>query len=191
MEKLLMKKSGLNAANCVTALRIAGALCLLFLQPLSGAFFAVYTLTGLTDALDGWLARRTGTAGAFGARLDSIADLLFYGAMLLRVFPALCRLLPAQLWCAAAGVLFLRLSAYLIAAAKYRRFAALHTYLNKLTGAAVFLLPYTLSAPWSAGYGWAVCALAAAAALEELAIHLQRGDYQADVRSAFGKEDTL
>ena len=62
------------------------ALFLLFLPLGSVRFLAVYTIAGLTDVLDGWLARKTGTASPFGARLDSIADLLFYGILILRFF---------------------------------------------------------------------------------------------------------
>lgn len=161
-----------NTADTVTAVRMAASLFLLFLPLKSPGFFAVYTLAGLTDALDGWLARRTGTTGDFGARLDSIADLLFYSAVLIRLFPVLYRTLPRGVWYATAGVLFVRLAAYGAAAIKYHRFAPLHTRLNKLTGAAVFLLPYVLAISTGAVYSWAVCALALAAALEELATHL-------------------
>ena len=42
----------------------------------------IYTFAGLTDVLDGWLARKTGRASEFGARLDSVADLLFYSVLL-------------------------------------------------------------------------------------------------------------
>ena len=40
--------------------------------PVSGTTFAVlYLLCGLTDVLDGWLARRFRVESAFGAKLDS------------------------------------------------------------------------------------------------------------------------
>lgn len=43
------------------------------------ALFAVLVLAAvLTDILDGPLARHLGTAGRFGANVDSAADLLFY-----------------------------------------------------------------------------------------------------------------
>ena len=70
-----------NIADTITSVRIAASLLLLFLPLHSVGFFAIYTLTGLSDALDGWLARKTGTASDFGARLDSIADLLFYAVL--------------------------------------------------------------------------------------------------------------
>lgn len=56
-----------NMADTVTTLRIAASVVLLFLPLPSAGFLGVYTLAGLTDALDGWLARKTGTASEFGA----------------------------------------------------------------------------------------------------------------------------
>ncbi|MDY2879759.1 MAG: CDP-alcohol phosphatidyltransferase family protein, partial [Candidatus Borkfalkiaceae bacterium] len=56
----------LNAANGLTALRAVGSIPLLFLPCGSLPFTIVYTLAGLTDALDGPIARRTGTAGKTG-----------------------------------------------------------------------------------------------------------------------------
>ena len=60
-----------TAANSITLLRIVGSIGLLFPAPMSPLFLGIYTLTGLTDVLDGWLARKTGTTSDFGARLDS------------------------------------------------------------------------------------------------------------------------
>ena len=51
--------------------------------------------------------------------------------------------------------------------------------------AAVFLLPYFIRTPAGVGYSWVVCVLAAAASLEELAIHLSRRDYDANRKSLF------
>lgn len=169
-----------NMADTITSVRMAASLLLLFLPLRSAWFLTVYTLAGLTDALDGWLARKTGTASDFGARLDSMADLLFYAVLLFRLFPVLWRTLPAAVWYAVAVILLVRLAAYATAAVKYHRFAALHTWLNKLTGASIFLLPYVLAVSTGIGYSWAVCALAFAAALEEWMIHLCRKAYCAD-----------
>ena len=174
-----------NTADTITSVRIAASLFLLFLPLRSAGFLVIYTLTGLTDALDGWLARKTGTASDFGAKLDSIADLLFYAVLLLRLFPVLWQTLPAAIWYAVAGIFLTRLAAYAAAAIKYHCFASLHTWLNKLTGIAVFLLPYVFAVSTGVGCSWAVCVLAFAASLEELAIHLCRKDYCADRKSIF------
>lgn len=166
-----------NMADTVTTMRMGASVLLFFLSLETIWFFVIYTFAGLTDVLDGWLARRTKRASEFGARLDSIADLLFYGVLLVRLFPLLYQILPGEIWYAVFGIIVVRFASYLTSAVKYHRFASLHTWLNKLTGAAVFLLPYVLFSPFGVGYSWAVCILAFAASVEELAIHLLRADY--------------
>lgn len=166
-----------NIADTVTTMRMGASVLLFFLSLETIWFFVIYTFAGLTDVLDGWLARRTKRASEFGARLDSIADLLFYGVLLVRLFPLLYQILPREIWYAVFGIIVVRFASYLTVAVKYHRFASLHTWLNKLTGAAVFLLPYVLFSPFGVGYSWAVCILAFAASVEELAIHLLRADY--------------
>ena len=97
-----------NAADTITAVRMAASLILLIFPLRSAWFLAVYTLAGLTDALDGWVARKAGTASEFGARLDSIADLFFYAVLFLKIFPILK--LPVGIWCGVIVVLLLRVT---------------------------------------------------------------------------------
>ncbi|MBQ2064244.1 MAG: CDP-alcohol phosphatidyltransferase family protein, partial [Firmicutes bacterium] len=53
--------------NIISVIRMAGTVWLLFMKPLSMLFMVVYTLTGVTDALDGAIARKYGTASELGA----------------------------------------------------------------------------------------------------------------------------
>ena len=172
--------------DCLTGLRIAGAIGLLFLRTGSPGFYGLYTLCGVSDMLDGWAARRLNAVSEQGARLDSAADLLLCTAAMVRLLPVLWALLPPAVWYGAAAVLVLRLISYGVAAVKYRRFAPLHTWLNKLTGAAVFAIPYGLLTPWSVPICAVACGLAALAAAEELLIHLCSGAYAPDVKTIFG-----
>ena len=177
----------LNAADIITLLRIAGTILLLALQPLSTGFFLIYALTGLTDVLDGWIARKTKTAGDFGARLDSIADLLFYTVILIRLLPFLFAQLPKEIWYAVAVILCIRISAYITAAVKYRRFASVHTYLNKFTGFAVFLIPFLLITNYAVTFCRIVSVIAAASSFEELIIHICSKDYCSNIKTIFYK----
>ena len=181
------KRHNWNMADTVTTVRMVASLFLLFFPTKSIWFLVIYTFSGLTDVLDGWLARKSGRASEFGARLDSIADLLFCSVLLIRLFPVLYQKLPGEIWYAVSGIVLVRLGAYVVAAVKYHRFASLHIWLNKLTGAAVFLLPYVLLASSIVVYSWAVCILAFVASTEELAIHLLRTDYLADRKSFISK----
>ena len=180
-------KHRLTAADILTLLRMVGTALLAALKPLSGGFFFLYALTGVTDVLDGWIARKTNTESDFGARLDSAADLLFYAVMLLRVFPALWQALPGSIWYAVAFIVLVRLAAYLTAAVKYRRFASLHTYLNKFTGFAVFLIPFWLLTDYAPAFCWSASAVAMVSSLEELVLHLQSQVYNPNTKSFFYK----
>lgn len=182
------KKHKLNTADYITMLRILGTIILLAFKPLSAEFFCVYTVTGITDIMDGFVARKTKTASDFGARLDSVADLLFYAVMLLKIFPILWNTLPANIWYSVGAIIIVRIAVYLIAALKFHKFASLHTYLNKLTGAAVFFIPFLLLGEYAAAYCRIVCAIAALAAFEELLIHLGDKDCRSDRKSIFRKE---
>ncbi len=124
-----------NMADTITSLRMVSSVILLHFPVRSIGFLAIYSFMGMTDVLDGWIARKTGTASEFGARLDSIADLLFYSVLMLRIFPYLWQILPKTIWWLVMVIVLIRLTAYGVAAVKYHRFAALHTWLNKLTGA--------------------------------------------------------
>ena len=95
MEKMMEdKRHNWNMADTVTAIRMAASLFLLFFQVQSMRFLVVYTFAGLTDVFDGWIARKLGKESEFGARLDSIADLVFYGVVLVQLFPILYWVLP-------------------------------------------------------------------------------------------------
>lgn len=159
--------------NSLTALRFLGGITLIFL-PLPGtAFYAVYVICGLTDLLDGYLARRLKTSSAFGAKLDSVADLTFYFVALARMLPYLRRRLPGWIWYVAGFVLALRLTSYLVAAFKLRQFAAVHTFGNKLTSVTVFGLGPMLFLPWLTAYCVVLAAISTYATTEELIMHLR------------------
>ena len=172
--KIIAKK---NIPNYITVLRIVGTAFMLFLEPLSVAFYVAYTISGVSDALDGFIARKMKLTSEFGAKLDSIADLLFYATMLLKIFPLLLQKVSTALWILVGIILGLRVCTYGIAAVKFKRFAAIHTYMNKLTGLAVFLIPYLFNTPIFVAFCWGAGVLAVIAVLQEMAIHIRSKDY--------------
>ena len=169
--------------NYITTLRIIGTVLLAFIKPLSIPFYIVYTICGISDVLDGIVARATKTATDFGARLDSIADLLFYAVMLIKIFPILLLRLPIEIWYIVAAVVIIRLGSYILAAVKFRRFAALHTYMNKLTGLLVFSVPYVLLFPISTAFCFITAVIAGTASLEELSVHILSKQYNATIKT--------
>ena len=61
--------------NLITSIRIAGAVALIWILPFSPLFYGVYLICGLSDGLDGMVARLTKQTSDFGRLLDSVADL--------------------------------------------------------------------------------------------------------------------
>lgn len=180
-----------NLANAVTLFRMFGSLALALVIPFGVPFYIIYTLCGLSDGLDGPIARRLGTADERGALLDSVADILFYAVMIYRLVPTLFGMLPAWVWIYAYLALGLRLTSYAVAGIRYHRFATLHTYGNKMTSVTFFLLPYLMLIGRLELFSWLtkavacalVCTAAALASLEELLIHLIQKKYDPSVHT--------
>ncbi|QDU96314.1 CDP-alcohol phosphatidyltransferase family protein [Lignipirellula cremea] len=74
----------LNLPNLLCAVRLAGSpvLVLLALENLTQAFFVLLICLLATDWIDGKLAILWKQQTAFGARLDTVADVALYAAML-------------------------------------------------------------------------------------------------------------
>ena len=168
--------------NMITVCRIIGTALILPL-PYSKVFLIIYTLCGVTDILDGLIARTFSKTSELGAHLDSIADLMFYSVMFLKIVPRLGEILSWQVWLFAAFILLLRVASYVTAAIKYRRFASLHTYMNKMTGCAVFILPYFMYRPIAVQVCLIAGIIAAIASAEELIIHLTSHEYDSSVKT--------
>ena len=163
--------------NVITTLRIIGSAVLLFLPAMEPTFLIIYTVCGFSDVLDGMIARAAHVTSDLGARLDSIADMLFYAVMLLKIFPVLSLHLPPWIWLWVSGILLLRVGTYLIAAFRFHHFSSLHTYLNKLTGLSIFAVPYLLNQKALTAFCIGVCVIASLATVEELIMHLFHREY--------------
>lgn len=177
------KKKNNPIPNIITSMRLLGTFCLFFVEPLSFRFFVIYTLCGLSDVLDGLIARATNSTSEIGAKLDSIADMLFYAVMLVKILPILADILPTWVWVVVVTVILVRVVSYLIAAIKFKRFSSLHTYMNKLTGLTIFLTPYFIRESFGYIYCLIVCIVAGMASIEELLIHLFRKEYSTKVQT--------
>ena len=82
----------LTLANQLTILRIAlvPAFVLLVIYGYLGEALLVFTIAGVTDALDGLIARRAGQRTSLGAWLDPVADkLLLVSAFIVLTVPAI------------------------------------------------------------------------------------------------------
>lgn len=170
-------------ANTITALRIPLAVVMLLATPFSVLFWGVYLSSGLTDILDGFVARTLNQESQFGAKLDSAADLFF--AVCVAIFVIVNIAIPIWLWLCILSIAVLRLSSYGIGFYKYHTLASLHTYANKFTGLLIFVSPISYRIFGLTFMGIAVCIVALLSTIEELVITTKSKVLMRDCKSIF------
>jgi CDP-diacylglycerol--glycerol-3-phosphate 3-phosphatidyltransferase len=173
-------------ANALTVSRIILSLLLLFLVPLGTAFLTVYAVCGVTDILDGFIARKMHAQSNLGAKLDSIADFVLAAAMIIVLYPMIILVPGAFVWIV--FIAAIRIVSALVAYVKYKAFASLHTYANKLTGLLIFLFPFFMDRYALAAHVWILCGVATLSAMEELIIQIRSTKLNLDRKSIFSKE---
>ena len=152
-------------ANAITIFRMAASIVLLFCPAFSPAFYVFYIMAGLSDMLDGFVARRTNTAGRFGARLDTTADYVFVIVCLIKLLPVIH--IPIWLYVWIGIIALIKVINIISGFAVQKTFVTVHSTMNKATGLLLFLLPLTipfLSLKYSA---IVACAVATFAAIQE------------------------
>ena len=152
-------------ANGISFFRIASGIVLFFCPVFSPAFYAFYIATGLSDILDGFVARKTDTVSEFGAKLDTVADLVFVVVCLIKLLPVLR--IPAWLYIWIGIIAFIKVLNIISGFVVQKRFVAVHSVMNKATGALLFLLPLTIPAVPLKYSAVVVCAAATFAAMQE------------------------
>ena len=157
-----MKK---QIANIITQCRILGSIELLFCPVFSDSFYGLYIFCGLTDMVDGTIARKTGATSSFGARLDTVADFLFVIASFVKLVPVIQ--IPVWIWVWAAVIAVVKLVNLVWGFTQIKQMTSLHTIANKATGLCLFLLPLTMSLVDLRYTAPVVCVIATIAAIQE------------------------
>ena len=152
-------------ANIITAGRILISLVLLFFPAFSLACYVVYLAAEITDMIDGSVARKTGKVSEFGAKLDSIADIVFVVVCLVKLLPVIN--IPLWLYVWIGIIVLIRIINIVSGFIVQNRFVMLHTIMNKVTGFLLFILPLTLRFVELKYTAIPVCAVATFAAVQE------------------------
>lgn len=126
-------------ANIITGSRILFSAALVLLPTGSAAFGILYLLCGLSDMADGFVARKTHTESETGARLDSIADIVFITVCAAKILPLLH--LSPRVWIWIGAIAFIKLINIASGLICHGKLVMPHTAANKLTGLMLFLLP--------------------------------------------------
>ena len=152
-------------ANFITGLRIVFSVVLLFCPVFSPAFYAWYIAAGVTDMIDGAVARKTGTVSEFGAKLDTTADFVLVVVCLIKLLPVLH--VPAWLYIWIAIIAFIKVANIAAGYIRQKEVLSVHSIMNKVTGGLLFVFPLTLSFIDLSYSAAVVCVVATAAAIHE------------------------
>lgn len=152
-------------ANIITGIRIVISVVLLFCPALSPIFYALYLIAGLSDMIDGTVARKTGTVSEFGSKLDTIADIVFVMVCLIKVLPILD--IPVWLYIWIAIIAFIKVANIAVEYILHKEFISVHSMLNKITGGLLFVFPLTLEFIDLKYSATVVCVVATVAAIQE------------------------
>lgn len=171
-----------HVPNVLSGLRLASVPALLALawlqQPV--AFLALLLASILSDALDGWIARRFDAVTPFGIRLDSVADFALYIAVPLGgwwLWPDL--LVREAMWIGLVVVGYALPG--MLALVRFHRLSSYHTWSAKLAVAVTALALFIL---FATGIGWPLhigAPLALLAGLEQSAITLLASGARDDI----------
>lgn len=176
-----------HVPNILSVLRIALSPVIVVTADQPMLLAALMLFSGLTDAVDGIIARRFGCRTTLGARLDSLGDWAFFAAVgwvFCTRYESVVRACLTELLV----VLVIRVVAVGVGWVRFGRVISVHTVGNKLSGmlAFVLLVRIVLRGPVPVGIMRAVLIVAIAAALEELVILLRSRTSDPDRRSFFG-----
>lgn len=152
-------------ANSITILRILCSVALLFCPVFSPAFYALYLTAGVSDMVDGWVARRTHTASELGAKLDTMADIVFVIVCLVKLLPMLD--IPVWIYIWIGVIALIKIINIISGFVVQKRFVTVHSTMNKVSGLLLFILPLTISFVDLKYTGAVVCFFTTFAAIQE------------------------
>ena len=105
-------------------------------------FFILNLLCGVLDILDELIARKTNSAGKFGAILDTVADFIFTLVVLIKKLSEI--IIPTWLLIWICVIFVVKVVNILFGFIRTKKVMVEHTVLNKVSRILLFVLPLTL-----------------------------------------------
>ena len=159
-------------ANIITSSRILCSVCLLLCPVFSVVFYIMYLFSGITDMLDGTIARKTKSVSELGARLDTAADGVLVAVCFAKILPLMQ--FPTWLWTWIIMIAIIKIGNIVWGVISNKKLISIHTILNKVTGFLLFLLPFTIKFIEPIYSSTVVCFMATLSAIDEM-YYVRRG----------------
>lgn len=115
---------------------------MLFFPVFSVPFWVLYCWGGVSDMIDGPIARKMKAVSDLGARIDSVADLMFIVCSAVLILPIIE--LPGWIWLRVAAIGVIKTGLIVFASCREKHLTIPHSKSNKLTGFLLFCLPFAL-----------------------------------------------
>lgn len=152
-------------ANVITGCRILFSAIIFLVPVFSPVFYGCYLAAGFTDMIDGSIARKLGTDGEFGEKLDTMADIVFVAAAAYKILPVME--MPNSIWIWIGVIALIKIINIISGFVVAKQFVSIHTVANKITGLLMFVLPLTMKVVELRYSALVVCVVATLAAIQE------------------------
>jgi len=128
-----------NIPNILSTIRLISIIPLLLLTPFEWPFMTIYVIAGVSDMIDGPIARKFNFVSEFGAKLDSVADVFLVLVVVFRLMPLVevSTMIIVWIFIAIATKFLSALIGYI----RYKQLVILHTYANKFFVFTLFFFP--------------------------------------------------
>ena len=172
-------------ANIFTFSRVIIGFFLFGFKEFDVTYLIIFLYCGISDALDGFCARRFGTVGSMGSTLDTLGDLLVYFGMAKILLSNDKYHFQSWIYFWFAGTLVIFAVAAFIGLARFKKVYFVHTISGKLLGILVFTIPFSCYFDLQNAIGIAICVAATTNAVESLIVQGLAPTAESDVKFAW------
>ena len=154
-----------HIANYISISRAIMSVILLIPETFSIAFYIIYIYCGISDMLDGFIARKSKTESKLGARLDSSSDIIFVIVAMVKILPAVDLSGCIIVWAIIIAVI--KIVNIICSYIYYKEIILPHTIANKITGFVLFIAPFIIVNANPVVFEVIICSIATFAAVQE------------------------
>ena len=129
-----------NIANYISVSRIIMSIILCFAETFSMAFYLIYIYCGISDMVDGFIARKSKNESRIGTILDSVSDMIFVIVAMIKILPALNLSDGIIIW--VVFIAFIKIVNVICSYIYHKKILLPHTIANKITGFILFIAPF-------------------------------------------------
>jgi len=129
-----------HIADYISVSRIIMSILIIGTKEFSVPFFIIYSYCGLSDIADGFFARKYNSESKLGEKIDSLADIVFVLAAMVKIIPILN--LPREIFIWIIVIAIIKFFGIIYGFIRYKKIIFLHTIANKIIGFALFITPF-------------------------------------------------